>query len=87
MYADYVRAYLYSLMAAEIKVELSGVRDAEVDGGAGGDVAGLARLLLLVGAEQARVVPLLHHDERDARLILRLQLQILHFRITRLFIP
>lgn len=61
-------------MTAEIKVEFSGVRDAEVDGGAGRDVARLAGLLLLVGAEQARVVPLLHHDERDARLVLRLQL-------------
>lgn len=62
-------------MTAEIEVELSGVRDTEVDGGAGGDVAGLAGLLLLVGAEQTRVVTLLNHNERDARLVLRLQLQ------------
>lgn len=67
--------YLYALVTAEVEVELGGVRDAEVDGGAGGDVARLARLLLLVGAEQPRVVPLLHHYERNARLVLRLQLK------------
>lgn len=68
------RRALYTLMTAKIEVELSGVRDAEVDGSAGGDVAGLARLLLLVGAEQPRVVPLLNHDERDTRLVFRFQL-------------
>lgn len=72
--------YLYTLVAAQIEVELGGMRDAEVDGGAGGDVARLARLLLLVGAEQPRVVPLLYHDERDARLVLRLQLK--HTRVS-----
>ena len=68
------RRALYALMAAQVEVELGGMRDAEVHGGAGGDVARLAGLLLLVGAEQARVVTLLHHYERDARLVFRFQL-------------
>lgn len=59
-------------MATEIEVKLSGMRDAEVDGSPGGDVARLARLLLLVRAEQPRVVTLLDHYERYARLVLRL---------------
>jgi hypothetical protein len=67
--------YLDSLVAAEVEIELGGMRDAEVDGGASGDVPRLARLLLLVRTEQSRVVPLLHHYERDARLIFSFQLK------------
>ena len=48
--------------------------DADVDGGAGGDIARLAGLLFLVRAEQAGVVTLLDHDERDARLVVGFQL-------------
>ena len=48
--------------------------DADVDSGAGGDIARLAGLLLLVRAEQAGVVSLLDHDKRDARLVVGLQL-------------
>lgn len=62
-------------MTAEVEVKLGGVRDAQVNCGPGGDVPRLAGLLLLVRAEQPRVVPLLHHDERDARLVLRFQLK------------
>lgn len=69
-------------MTAEVKVELCGVRDAEIDCGSGGDVAGLARLFLLVGAEQARVVTLLDHNERDTRLVFRLQLETCRSRIS-----
>ena len=65
---------------AQVKVELGGVCDADVDGGAGRDVARLARLLLLVGAEQAGVVALLHHDERDAGLVVCLELDKENYR-------
>ena len=68
-------------MTAKIEVELGGMRDAEVDCGAGGDVPRLARLFLLVGAEQTRVVALLNYDERDARLVLRLQLEKNSFKL------
>ena len=61
-------------MAAQVEVELRGVRDAHVHRGPGGDVAALADLVLLVSAEEAGVVALLHHDEGDARLVAHLQL-------------
>ena len=68
-------------MGAEIEVELRGVSDADVHGGPGGDVPALAALLLLVRAEEAGVVALLHHDERDAGLVVGLQLMaiIIHY--------
>ena len=65
---------LYAGVAAEVEVVLGGVCDDGVDGGACRDVAALADLLLLVGTEQPRVVSLLHHHERDARLVAHLQL-------------
>ena len=61
-------------MRAQVEVELRGVGDADVHGGAGGDVAALAALLLLVRAEEARVVPLLHHDEGDPWFVVSLEL-------------
>ena len=66
---------LDALVRAQVEVELGGVRDAHVHGGAGRDVAALAALLLLVRAEEARVVALLHHDEGDPWFVVWLQLQ------------
>ena len=43
-------------MRAEIKVEFRRVGDPDVDGCAGGNVTGLARLLLLIGAEESETV-------------------------------
>ena len=86
VYLHYFKIFLYkykyaknsrsgpTLMRAQVEVELRGVGDADVHGGAGGDVAALAALLLLVRAEEARVVPLLHHDEGDPRLVVSLEL-------------
>ena len=68
-------------MRAQVEVELRGVGDADVHGGAGGDVAALAALLLLVRAEEARVVPLLHHDEGDPWFVVWLQLQAIMMTI------
>ena len=65
---------LDALVRAQVEVELGGVRDAHVHGGAGRDVAALAALLLLVRAEEARVVPLLHHDEGDPWFVVSLEL-------------
>ena len=65
---------LDTLVRAQVEVKLGGVGDAHVHGGPGRDVAALAALLLLVGAEKPRVVTLLHHDEGDAGLVLRLKL-------------
>lgn len=62
-------------MAAQIEIEFCRVSNTDIHSGAGGDVARLAGLLLLVGAEQARVVPFLYHNERDAGLVLRFQLE------------
>ena len=66
---------LDSLVRAQVEVELGGVGDADVHRGSGGDVPALAALLLLVGAEQPGVVTLLHHDERDAGLVVCLELK------------
>ena len=67
-------SYLYTGVTAQVEVELGRVSDAHVYGGSGGDVAALADLILLVGAEQSSVVALLHHDEGDSGLITHLQL-------------
>ena len=67
---------LDTLVRAQVEVKLGGVGDANVHGGPGRDVAALAALLLLVGAEESRVVTLLDHDEGDAGLIVWLQLKI-----------
>ena len=68
------RCSLDALVRAQIEVELGGVGDAHVHGRPRGDVPGLPALLLLVRAEQTGVVTLLDHDERDAGLVVRLQL-------------
>ena len=68
-------------MRAQVEVELRGVGDADVHGGAGRDVAALAALLLLVRAEEARVVALLHHDEGDPWFVVWLQLQAIMMTI------
>ena len=67
-------SYLYTSVTAQVEVKLGWVSDAHVYGGSGGDVATLADLILLVGAEQSGVVALLHHDEGDSGLITHLQL-------------
>ena len=68
------------LVGAQVEVELRGVSDAHVHRGPGGDVAALAALLLLVRAEEAGVVALLHHDERDAGLVVCLELDKENYR-------
>lgn len=60
-------------MRAQVKVELGRVCDADVDGRARGNVATLADLLLVVGAEEARVMALLHDDEGNARAVVVLE--------------
>lgn len=70
------KQYLNALVAAEVEIKLSGMCNAKVDGGTGRYVSRLARLLLLISAEQPRVVPLLYHYERNARLVFRFQLVI-----------
>ena len=66
---------LDALVRAQVEVKLGGMGDAHIHGGPGGDVPALAALLLLVSAEEPRVVTLLHHDERDAGLVVWLQLK------------
>ena len=63
------------LVGAEVEVELCRVGDADVHGGAGGDVPALAALLLLVGTEEPRVVTLLDHDESNTWLVVGLELK------------
>ena len=48
--------------------------DSDINSRSSRDVARLSTLLLLVRAEQTGVVALLHDDERDAWLVVRLQL-------------
>ena len=65
-------------MRTQVKVELDGMRDSDVDSGTSGNVAALADLVLLVAAEEASVVALLNGQKRDARLIALLQLHARH---------
>lgn len=65
--------HLDALVAAQVKIELGGMGDTNIDRRTGRYVTTLPALFLLVGAEQPGVVTLLHHYERDARLIVRLQ--------------
>ena len=62
------------LVAAQVEVELGGVGDPDVHRRACRNVSALPTLLLLVRAEEPGVVTLLHHDEGDAGLVVRLQL-------------
>ena len=68
------KTHLNSLVTAEIEIELGRMGDAHVHSGTGRNVARFAALFLLVCAEQSRVVTLLHHNERDARLVVGFQL-------------
>ena len=72
---------LDALVAAQVEVELCRMRDPDVDRRAGRDVAALATLLLLVRAEEPGVVPLLHHDEGDPRLVVSLELEKTYLNI------
>ena len=58
---------------AQVEVELGGMSDARVHGGARRDVARAAALFFAVRAEETCVVTLLHGHKCDARLVARLQ--------------
>ena len=64
---------LDGLVRDQVEVTLGGMVDALVHHGAGQDVPVLV-LVLVVGKEPG-VMPLLHHDEGDGRLVLGLQLR------------
>jgi len=66
---------LYAGVRTQVEVELGRMCDASIDRGASRNVARLADLLFLVGAEESGVVALLYHDEGDARFVLALQTQ------------
>ena len=51
-------------MGAEVEVKLSRMRDPHIHRSSSGNVATLADLFLLVGTEEPRVMPLLHHNLR-----------------------
>lgn len=60
-------------MTAQVEIKLGGMSDSHINRGACRYVSALAALLFLVGAEQSRVMPLLHNNERDTRFVVRLQ--------------
>ena len=64
---------LDALVRDQVEVTLGGMVDALVHHGAGQDVPVLV-LVLVVGKEPG-VMPLLHHDEGDGRLVVGLQLR------------
>ena len=68
-----IQTYLNTGVGAQVEVELGGVADADVHRRPRRDVARLAAPVLAVPAEEAGVVALLHHYERDARLVAHLQ--------------
>lgn len=72
--SDVNLSYLDTLMAAEVKVEFRRMGYTHVDGRACRYITALATLFLFIRAEQARVMPLLHYDERYAWSVVSLQL-------------
>ena len=64
---------LDGLVRDQVEVTLGGMVDPLVHHGAGQDVPVL--VLVLVVWEEPGVMPLLHHDEGDGRLVLRVQLR------------
>lgn len=60
-------------MTAKVKVELGRVRDANVDCRSRRNISGLSALLLLVGAEESRVMSFLDDDEGDAGTVVGLE--------------
>lgn len=61
-------------MTTEIEIKLCRVGDSYIHGGTSGNVTALSNKILFVSAEQAGVVPLLHHDKSDTGLIAHFQL-------------
>lgn len=61
---------LNTLMTAQVEVEFCRMCDADVDGCTCRNISRLAALFLLVGAEQSRVMALLHDDEGDSRTVI-----------------
>uniref|UniRef100_A0A1I8HCJ4 Calpain catalytic domain-containing protein n=1 Tax=Macrostomum lignano TaxID=282301 RepID=A0A1I8HCJ4_9PLAT len=57
----------------KVEVELCRMRDGLIHSGTSWDVAAAANFVFGVGAEQAGVVPLLHHHEGDTGLVVQLQ--------------
>uniref|UniRef100_A0A1I8H9J9 Uncharacterized protein n=1 Tax=Macrostomum lignano TaxID=282301 RepID=A0A1I8H9J9_9PLAT len=67
------RPQVYMLDDLKVEVELCRMRDGLIHSGTSWDVAAAANFVFGVGAEQAGVVPLLHHHEGDAGLVVQLQ--------------
>ena len=65
---------LDTLVRAKVEVKLCRVCDANINGGAGGDVARFARLLFLFRSEKPRVMPLFDDDEGDSWFVVIFQL-------------
>lgn len=60
-------------MAAQIKVEFRWMSYTHVDSCARRDITALAALFFFICTKQARVMPLLHHDERYTRSVVSLE--------------
>ena len=69
-----IQSNLNALMRAQIKVKFGGMSDSGVNRSSGRDVAGFTGLFLLIGTEESCVMPLLDNDKRNARLVIRFQL-------------
>lgn len=61
--------YLDAKVAAEKKIKIQGMRDHRVDGSAWRNVPKLAYAVTLVGGHEARMMPLLDHDESQSWLV------------------
>lgn len=66
-------SYLYSGVTTQIEVKFCGMCDADIDGCTSRNVTTATNLVLPVGTEESRVMPLLYDDERYTRLISHLQ--------------
>ena len=60
-------------MAAQIEVELSWVANSNIHSRSSWDVVASTAAVLVIATEQASVVALLYHNERNARLVTNLK--------------
>lgn len=59
---------------AQIEIKLRRMTDPHIHRCSSRNIPATTNLFLLIGAEQSRVMTLLHHDERDSGLVSHLQL-------------
>ena len=64
---------LFTLVRTKVEIKFGWVADPDIHGGTGWDVSRPTRLFLLIRAEEASMMPLLHNNKCDSWLVIRLK--------------